>query len=76
MSLVNLKLKIPEYAKEELDRLIIKYSEKTLKGKYKFNINSMITLMIMTYDKSNSKLINTDKIIKEIKDELKEYYKK
>ena len=76
MSLVSLKLKIPEYAKEELDRLIIKYSEKTLKGKYKFNINSMITLMIMTYDKSNSKLINTDKIIKEIKDELKEYYKK
>ncbi len=75
MSLVDLKLKIPEYAKEELDRLIIKYSDKTLKGEYKFDEHSIITLMIMTYDKSNSLLIDPDKIIKEIKDDLKEYYK-
>jgi len=32
-------------------------------------------LIVMTYDKSNSLLIDPDKIIKEIKDELKEYYK-
>ena len=35
----------------------------------------IITLMIMTYDKSNSMLNNPDKIIKEIKEELKEFYK-
>ena len=76
MSLINLKVKIPEYAKEELDRLIIKYSNKTLKGEYKFDENSMITLMIMTFDKSDSRLLNIDNIIKELKDELKEYYNK
>lgn len=76
MSLVDLTLKIPEYAKEELDRLIIKFSDKTLKGEYKFDENSMITLMIMTYEKSDSKLINIDKIIKELKDDLIEYYNK
>lgn len=76
MSLINLKVKIPEYAKEELDRLIRKYSDKSFNGEYEFDNNSMITFMIMTYDKSNSLLMNPDKIIKEIKDELKEYYKK
>ena len=75
MSLIDLKLKIPEYAKDELDRLIKKYSDETFKGEYKFDKNSMITLMIMTYDKSNSMLNNPDKIIKEIKEELKEFYK-
>ena len=75
MSLIDLKLKIPEYAKDELDRLIKKYSNNTFKGEYKFDENSIITLMIMTYDKSNSMLINPDKIIKEIKEELKEFYK-
>ena len=76
MSLIDLKLKIPEYAKDELDRLIKKYSNNTFKGEYKFDENSIITLMIMTYDKSNSMLINPDKIIKEIKKELKELYRK
>jgi len=75
MSLIELKIKIPEYAKNELDRLIKKKSDKTLKGEYKFDENSMITFMIMTYDKSNSMLINPDKIINKIKDELKEFYK-
>jgi hypothetical protein len=76
MSIIDFNLKIPNYAKEELDRLIIKYSNKTLKGEYEFDENSMITLMIMTFDKSDSKLLNIDKIIKELKDELKEYYNK
>jgi hypothetical protein len=76
MSIINLNLKIPNYAKEELDRLIIKYSNKTLKGEYNFDESSMITLMIMTFDKSDSRLLNIDKIIKELKGELKEYYNK
>jgi hypothetical protein len=76
MPLIELKLKIPEYAMEELNRLIKKYSNEALKGEYDFDIHSMITLMIMTYDKSGYKLINTDKIIKKIKEELKNYYKK
>ena len=74
MSIIDLNIKIPDYAREELDRLITKYSNKTLKGEYKFDENSMITLMIMTFDKSDSKLLNIDKIIKELKNELKEYY--
>ena len=76
MSLIDLTIKIPEYAKEELDRLIKKYSDQTLKGEFKFNENSMITLMIMTYDKSNPLLLNSEKIINKIQDELKELYRK
>ncbi len=76
MTLIELKIKIPEYAKNELDRLIKKYSDETLKGEYAFDKNSMITLMIMTYDKTNSIFYNPEKVIKEIKKELKEYYKK
>jgi hypothetical protein len=76
MSIIDLNIKIPYYAKKELDRLIIKYSNKTLKGEYKFDKNSMTTLMIMTFDKSDSRLLNIDKIIEELKDELKEYYNK
>ncbi len=76
MSLIEIKLKIPQYAKDELDRLIKKYSNEKLKGEYNFDINSMITLMIMTFDKSNTKLIDTDEIIYKIKNELKPYYKK
>ena len=76
MSLIDLTIKIPEYAKEELDRLIKKYSDQTLKGEFKFDENSMITLMIMTYDKSNPLLLNTEKIINKIQDELKEFYRK
>lgn len=76
MSLIEIKLKIPQYAKDELDRLIKKYSKEKLKGEYNFDINSMITLMIMTFDKSNTKLIDTDEIIYKIKNELKPYYKK
>ena len=76
MSLIEIKIQIPEYAKEQLDRLIKKYSNEAFKGEYSFDINSMITLMIMTYDKSDQKLIDTDNIIKKIKEELKSYYKK
>ena len=76
MSLIDLNIKIPEYAKEELDRLILKYSNETLKGQYKFDKNSMITFLIMTYDKSNPLSINTDIILKDIKYNLNEYYKK
>jgi hypothetical protein len=76
MSLIEIKFKIPQYAKDELDRLIKKYSKEKLKGEYNFDINSMITLMIMTFDKSNTKLIDTDEIIYKIKNELKPYYKK
>ena len=76
MSLIKIKIKIPEYAIGELDRLIKKYSNEALKGEYNFDINSMITLMIMTYDKSDQKLIDTDNIIKKIKEEIKSYYKK
>ena len=76
MSLIDLTIKIPEYAKEELDRLIKKYSDQTLKGEFKFDENSMITLMIMTYDKSNPLLLNPEKIINKIQDELKELYRK
>ena len=76
MSLIDLNIKIPEYAKEEFDRLIIKYSNETLKGQYKFDKNSMITFLIMTYDKSNPLSINTDIILKDIKDNINEYYKK
>ena len=75
MTLVELKLKIPEYAKEELDRIIEKFSNEKLKGEYNFDIHSMITLMIMTFEDSKSKLVNTDKIINKIRNELKEYYK-
>ena len=76
MTLVELKVKIPEYANEELNRLIKKYSDETLKGEYKFDEDSMITLMIMTYDKTNSIVYNPDKVIKEMRKELKEYHKK
>ena len=76
MSLIDLTIKIPEYAKEELDRLIKKYSDQTLKGEFKFDENSMITLMIMTYDKSNPLLLNPEKIMNKIQDELKELYRK
>jgi hypothetical protein len=76
MTLIELKIKIPEYAKEELDRLIKKYSDETLKGEYDFDKNTMITLMIMTYDKTNSIVYNPEKVIKEIRKDLKDYYKK
>jgi hypothetical protein len=73
MTLVELKVKIPEYAKEELDRLIKKYSDETLKGEYDFDVDSMITLMIMTYDRSNSIVNNPKKVIEEIRKELERY---
>jgi hypothetical protein len=76
MTLVELKVKIPEYAREELDRLIKKYSDETLKGEYKFDEDSMITLMIMTYDKTKSIVYNPEKVIKEIRKELNKYQKK